>query len=399
MRQFNRSNLHLRAGSSAVSPVVVTLLSGILLAIVVLIIVVVTSTGSSVKNEHTGSDDNDNAIGEGTTAHRRELKSAPQSSKPVGDPNRIIETLKPGRTYRVVVKAGMSSRVEDRDWGVNSVVSLAYAAELVINRKIESNDGKRIVEVRNFEVCRNAKILANVDELTIEFGLPGELFLVALETYAPGSTGAVDVFKPLLESVLRSGAQAALQDSATKTFAHIDSLSGKTVRIVYIDDVESGVDSIEPIACSLSSDERDFLFNTAVLSDCHLMNLSIAPGGDWKVDGSQFSGFMDPSLRGNTAGEIVIERFNDATENGRQVATLKIARGLIEIDDSDASHQRIGRFVPTGTMKYRIGDSYIESANLRGDFRIDQVSTDHLLFEARFKATPTLEVQYSCELQ
>ena len=44
------------------------------------------------------------------------------------DPNRIKETLQQGKTYAVVLKAGLESQVEDKAWGFRKVVSLAYYA-------------------------------------------------------------------------------------------------------------------------------------------------------------------------------------------------------------------------------------------------------------------------------
>jgi hypothetical protein len=373
--------------SEATNHVVIVLLSGILLALVVLIVVALTS-------------------GKGCYVYPGQAPTsasaaAPLPQKPVNDPNRIKETLKVGRTYRGVLKAGFSARAEDEDWGVRTVASLAYAAETVVNRTIEANNGKRVVELRHFEVCRNVKILAEVEDLQIDLGLPGDILLGAITAIQPevGVTiGVVAEFaKPIAEGVLKAESTAALKQHAAKTFAFVDTLAGKKVRITYVDGL--GVESVVPVGCKLSDEERNFLQTTAVLSDCHLMDLKIQPGGRWTVDALQLGGFIDPTLRSIPTGEIRIQRERDVEENGKIMAVLRVAEGVVTLEESDNSSHTVGRFVPKGTLRYNLADNYIQSGNLQGTFNIEQVSTNHILFKASLRVQPTMQVNYSCQLK
>ena len=52
-----------------------------------------------------------------------------------------------------------------------------------------------------------------------------------------------------------------------------------------------------------------------------------------------------------------------------------------------------------GTLRYNITDGYVDNIGLTGDVRIEEVSQDHLLFEASFKSRPELKANYSCKMR
>jgi hypothetical protein len=375
------------------NPIIVILLSGILLALLILVSVILLngraigpSTGAAA------------AVPDGTKIDRTALKDPPTpAQKAVGNADRIKETLRAGKTYRVVLKATFDARVADKDWGVKQVITLVYAAEMLVNRTIESNDGKRIVELRAFEKCRNVKLLCNVEHVSIELGPLGVLALGALDYLGPGSAEAIVAAKPIAELLLGTTAQQVLNDKATKAFARVDGLSGKRVRITYLDG--AGVESLEPVGCNLTGDERDLLFSTAVLSDCYILpDLTLKPGQTWTVDGSELGGFLDPTLRGIPEGEIVVIRDADQTTDGKQFAVLRIQSGFLRINATDDKAHRVGTFEPHGKMKYSIDDGYVTIASLNGRATFERVSRDHILFEASFQTQPTMKVLYSCKM-
>lgn len=327
-----------------------------------------------------------------------DVSKTPKSPEPINKPARIRETLHDGKTYRVVVKAGFDAKVEDKDYAINKVITLVYAFDMALTRKIESNNGSRVVELRHIETCRSLKFLCNVDNVAIELGPHGTLLLGALEFAQPGTNKVVAVAKPIVEAMLKSGAQVMAKDQAAKAVGHIESLSGKKVRITYVDGV--GVESVEPVGCTLDDSERDFLLRTAVLSDCYLLpNVKSTPGQSWEVDDSQFSGFLDPSVRAIPDGRITIRRGDDQQLDGKQVATLAVAKGVLKLNTSDKVANRVGTFMPRGKLLFNITDGYISAADLAGDLVLETVSKNHLLFEAKFKTKPRLQVSYSCQME
>ena len=394
MKRWLREQKRFLRGST--SPVVVVLLAGILVALIGLIIVMTTQGRSEPTDS--GPDRSQPSVAAGQTVHRSELPDPPPRPEPVGNPNRIRETLQEGKTYHAVVKFGLESRAEDRAWGLKEVIAVAYAAEMVVERKIEVNDGHRIVERRHFVTSRNVKLLCDVEDLSLDLGLPGTLLLGALEYVQPGSTAVLATAQPLVQGILSSASQSQANAAAVKAVAHVDSLSGKSVKITYVDDI--GVEAIEPIGCSLSAEERDFVFNTAILSDCYILpDVAIKTGQSWTVDGAQLAGFLDPSMRGRPSGEVVIARGPDTTENDKAYGHLEIQSGVVLVNASDDSTRRVGSFEPQGSLRYDITDGFVDRASLTGRFQFEEVSTDHLLFETSFRTRPTLQIEYSCTIR
>ncbi len=382
------------------SPAVLLLLAGILVALVVLISVLVTQRGdgapgsASTERPEAGATP---AVADGQQVRRSELPAPPKPPEPIADPDRIKETLRAGATYHVVIKAGLDARATDRAWWRKEVIHVAYLAEMAIDRTIEANDGKRVVELRRFVAARNVKLLCTVEDAAIDLGAPGALLLGALAYLRPDAGAAVVAAKPIADAILRIGAQEAAKDQATRAVAHVDSLAGKAVRITYVDGV--GVEAIEPVGCTLTAEERDFVFGTAALSDCYLWDLKKAVGQRWAVDGSQLAGLLDPSLRGTAEGEVGLIRDADGGEGGKAYAALRIEGGTLTIDASDASRRRIGSFTPRGTLRFSLADKVVEAATLGGRFDLEEVSTDHILFETSFRARPTLTVEYACSIR
>ena len=357
-------------------PLVVVLLAGIFITLVALLLVVILRKGG----ENNGP------------------PPPPPPPKQIDNPNRVQEIARKGKTYTMQLKGGFDARIEDKDWGIKQVINVAFAFEMPVTRTIESNDGRKIVELRQFGMITTTKLLSEVEAVKFDIGTLGTTLLVGgLEAAAPGSGMVALGAKAVAEAMLQTGAQMLLDENA-KAFGSIDSLSGKKVRIVYVDG--QGVTSVEPIDCELSESERDYVFTTAVLSDYYAMpDMEIKPGGTWTIDGGQLGGLLDPTLRGLARGEVVVARGSDREEGGKQLAQLRIQRGFLTIDTSDASRRRIGRFEPRGTLTYNITDSHIQAADMSGIMRIEDVSKDHILFEARFFTQPKLQISYSCAMQ
>lgn len=399
-----------RAGQT--NPVIVVLLALIFAALLVLIGVVVfggkekeperptpaKSGSTSAGSTRTAPQPKPVAVESDVTVTRSQQATPPAAPpKPVAKPQRIKETLQAGKTYRIVIKEGVQSRVEDGDWGLKVVVNITYAGEHEILRKIESNDGHRIVELRQFVRSRNIKVLSQVEQAKLDLGTSGTLVLFALEYLAPGTLEAVAVGKPVFDQLFKEGAQQVLNDESAKVLAAADSLVGKQVRIVYLDG--TGVESLTPVGCTLTDDERDFIFDTAVLSDCYILpEINKKPGESWTVAGSQFAFLFDPSWRGRPVGDVILKRDKDQDVAGQPHAIMKVERGVVTLNATDQNTKRLGTFTPKGQMNYSLTSNHVDSALLHGTLTIEQMSKDHLLFPAVFKATPTMQIDYFCEI-
>ena len=172
-------------------------------------------------------------------------------------------------------------------------------------------------------------------------------------------------------------------DQSAKAFVEVDRLSGKKVRLTYVDG--KGVVKVQPVKGELSAAERDFLMASVLVSDSLIVpDADIKIGNRWSVDGSNFGNLMDPGLLARTSGEVVLERAPDHIIGGKATRHIKVAGGRILFDDSDPKVGRVGHFDAEGSSLYfSPEDQVIIQARLKGQAQLEKFSKDHLLFEAR----------------
>ncbi|MDW8224273.1 MAG: hypothetical protein RMJ82_15130, partial [Gemmatales bacterium] len=324
--------------------------------------------------------------------------TAPPPPPTVGRPDRLRDILQEGKTYDVITTADLTAPVRSKEWGFTTTVQMAYRAEMHMRRTIEKNDGRRIVELRKIMDCRMLKATSNVD-VRFNSTEPGVLVLRILDDLLTKGTVtqiAALVIQPIC-AVAAGVVQDEITDANTKASAWMDSLSGKTVRIVFEDG--QGVVSLEPVGCTLSQEEQDFLFTAAVITDAFLMpDVSSAPGTTWDVDGSAFSDFLPPSWRGTPRGTLRIIRERDFQEGGIKYAMLALDKGTIIVNATDQTKTRLASLTPRGTLKYNITDGHIETAELNAEGSMEEASRDHLLFETRFETSPRVRLTYRCRI-
>jgi hypothetical protein len=327
----------------------------------------------------------------------------------VGDPDRVRQVLRPGKTYVTHTKGTLHALGVDKDWGLSTAVTINYAFEAQVDREIKSNDGVTVVEVRHFRDVRSLKIDTRLEDLRIELGSAGDFLLAGLgalavafpESGAPAAVGLVKALdgtsaKSVLTALRTVGVSperlAGLDAAAVKVFGQVDRLSGKAVRLTYRDG--EGVIAVEPVRGEMTEAERDFHLASVLLSDAFIVPAGEVPvGRQWKVDGRNFANLIDPGLRARTEGEVMLQRTESLQHGPRQI---NVVGGAIHLDASDHREGRLGRFVPEGSLYYAAEEPYVVGARLSGRAKMEKFSKDHLLFEAHFTHEPTLDLSYSC---
>ena len=315
---------------------------------------------------------------------------------PLADPGRVKRSLRAGETYVVRVKGGFTgpaTYVEYR--GNERAVRLAHAFETIQHRTIESNDSQRIVELRHFERVWAVTLLSDAEEPALDLGPPGEPLLDAFRGCEPHVGMRRVAPKAVAEAILRNPDRAVAANATTAALWESDSLSGKTVRITYVDGV--GVESIEPVGCTLAAVDGGFLFRLPVLWQGHLLAGKRNPNGTWTVDATQLRGLTPPSLREIPGGKIVIERTRDYRQGGTQRAKLRIRR-------PPSGRPAEYPFSPVGTFQYDLGESRITAATLRWRaprdcltalFPPTEPAFSHLVLETE----PTIALHYCCKIR
>ncbi len=328
---------------------------------------------------------------------------------------RVRKTVQEQMVYDSLLTWKMYGRVEDKKWGARALLNLSYGGEANLIRTVEKNDGEEIIVLYDFQSIKSVEILCDVESVKLDFmskitpGMGRTLSVASLwlapvfNSIVPGSgtvlaVGGVAVplgAQTFLENLAKRGYKVAVStfknQDRMKVFGKIDSLEGKKVRVYHRG---GAVEEIEPVGCDLTESERNFCANLGVLADYHIMpNLDVKIGETWRVRADNFSNMLDPSLRGVPSGALEITR---RKSEDRNLATLEITAGTMELDSSDTKSIRLGKCVPRGTMTYDLTDGFVKEAVFEADMSVERMSKKHILFETRFKSNPKLEIEYEC---
>lgn len=391
------------------NPLVVILLGGILLALIALIVLIL------MQGKQGDSDEEKNTspppiveIPEGETVTRDKLKeeggNPPTPSRPV-DTNRVQQTYKPGQSYRALLQVSVEARGEHHDWGITTNSQTNYVGEAQTLRTIESNDGTTLVLVQEFERARSISAWSKLTGLRIELPQRLETLLDLTGSFLGGGEGAGDWREIPLKSVNRvfenelllDGLNHLMEDPSAKLFTFFDTLEGKKVRITYVNG--KGVNRIEALKGALNPDERDMIMATSVISDTYILpDLESEPGDQWTIYGQDMLPVLDPSLRATVTGALTARRGEDGGTAQRPTAEVFLERGILDLHEADHSAATTARWAPRGRMSFDFQDDIVVYAELDGEFRIQERSIDHWIFEARWSVEPDYKIHYRNEV-
>ena len=336
----------------------------------------------------------------GQLVKREHLAAEPIPVQLLGDPQRLRNAFQAGRTYETLLKGGLVCRLEDGlDWLGHA--HLAYVFEVLAHRTIESNDGRRIVEVRHFENVSMVKLITGAPgtpNLEIDLGKPGRPVLKPLRP-PQATTGFVELSPRLVgDAILSAGSRAAVDDQPSSACLRIDALSGKTIRMTYLDGL--GVESIEPIGCALGPLHVEFLFHTSLAADSYFLSQSWGPSGKPRaLDASHLGVFLDPSLHAVVEGRT---RVRQSTEHAQDGIHLRICQrqdeNVLQLRSVRPSRQMVGKLVLEGNLHSDPRGRYIQAANLSGTLCVQVLPQDSFLFGDVFGSQPEVALSYHCTL-
>lgn len=334
------------------------------------------------------------AVAEGRVARWPGPSHGP--SKALADPGRVRATLKVGRTYLVRAKGGFVAAATYADHhGRRRAAHVAHAFEAVFSRTIEENDGERIVELRRFGRIW-AVTLLSTEDLALDLGPPGEPLLETLQGAEPHEGIRRIAPRRVAEAILRTPAEAVVEDPAARAFWESNSLSGKTVRLTYVDGV--GVESVQPVGCTLSAVDSDVLFRAPVLWHGYVLsNGRNNPGHVWSVDAAQLMDRIPPVMPGISQNEILVNRDRACRQNGKQTVSLRILGAAAERPDRHT-------FSPTGTIQFDLRDGLAAAAKLSWRARRDCLTrlyppVGHALPRVELHEEPTVTLDYRCDVR
>ena len=242
----------------------------------------------------------------GNLVKRSDLPATPRPLRLLDHPMRVRQLLRPGSTFLVRSKGGFVARTRSSAIGPEDQVrNLACAFESVLTRTITDNDGRRIVEDYHFTSVRTAW-LASDRLLELELGSPDKPLLENIKE-ADGFAGTKPVaLAPVADAILKSGMHDAAHNAIDEAVIAVDSLSGKTVRITFVDGV--GVESIKPLGCDLTDWELKYLLSLPVVSDAYIVppKKESEPPGDHFAPGAVLASLLGPAMHGSRLSDTVI---------------------------------------------------------------------------------------------
>jgi hypothetical protein len=318
---------------------------------------------------------------------------APGSPTAVADPQRVKSILPTGMTYIVSVTGGFVAGLREADYGHNRRLNVAYMFEMRYRRTIESNDGRRIVERRCFQEVRMAKIVSPADDMRLRSSESNGPILDNIEFPDPGSGIVVGPMHTVARAMLSYGVDSVAADPRSRAFLEHDALSGKTVRLTFVDG--QGVISVEPIDWTLTSSAAYHLLCQPILH----MNLIPGQGSSGSrnctVDLGHLAHFLDPSVAPSHPTDVLIEPAG--TREGtcdRYSLSLVWDEDTDEPVDIDDVYRTTSE--PIGVLEYDSTAGIVTAATVNWPMIAVDVSGWRLLYEQwhQFEQAPVLSICY-----
>jgi hypothetical protein len=345
--------------------------------------------------------------------------------KPINQPSYLQMLRQEGKTYGSIVLGKLTGRASKSDWGMQGATYFTYLYGLESTGKILKNDGVTIVEERTFNKVQE-ELLVSEYEVGIDLGSRIRSLVDLAESIGKdvGSESVKDLAQTVKAMdgttlpIKKGWVDAARKAGMFTDFPQVDPakferelrmftqgtndrlLEGKTVRITFVDG--QGIKTIEPVHCTLSEKERDVIIRSNFALDHYIFpDRQVSPGDDWTVDGDTFSSFLDPRLVGKAGGKVTILRTADFVgADGAISKKLKLTDGNIVVRETGSSQAVTGQLTGMkGVLTIPDAVHVVTSALLSGYADYQNVSTDHLLFEAKHTVKPKFEIKYQCSVE
>lgn len=353
-------------------------------------------------------------------------------ANPIRPKQMVMETRPAGRSYLTQVNVKLEGRASHADWGLGGGGNVTFAASMAYKSDILENDGLTVVERRAYQTMAGT-LVAGVDRMRFQFLNPRMardtlIYFLASEWpgAAPAANRAMDwilgeLGVTLTEKDIQFNEKIILTRKDRQLFvsARLDSIAGKTFLITYRND-GTGIQTVEPEygAAMLPEEERlirggCYLFDAAFLGD------EVRKEGDrWTINAGVFGNLLAGALHGQPTGQLGLvrrpdQRRPDATGEVRDHIMLEIEpattadvtlRQLVR-REQHMTYEESGKIrgltgqaqfihIPADEKTNRPTEMYLHLLRAKGLADLQTRSRDHLLFEARFEASPTVEIEY-----
>jgi hypothetical protein len=349
-----------------------------------------------------------------------DVKPEPDRYPPINQPEKLRLIREVGYDYTTIAVGEVGGSGSGKDFGIKGEFKYKYFYSFETKATVEKNDGRKIVELRQFK-CTDTLIIdpvsvglsLNKDEIV---KISGVIYLIgglidAVGGGGGGTTGGIFVAEAIhgqngqsLFTIRADQVRAFNKWLKSDAFdperairaiipgADLKILDGKTVRIVYEDG--KGITSCTPIDCTLSTHERDLITRTNAFADNYVFPDATRPVGDcWDIPADNMGSFIDPRLRGSIFGTVKICRIADSMAQGGVVYRMRIdANQTITLAKDKGGRNESGTITITGgEMELPADVAIVTRVETEGSAEYQDLSTDHLLVALEIRSRPSFK--------
>ena len=319
--------------------------------------------------------------------------------KRIEEPGLLLAAFPAGRAFDVMIRGELSAILDDLDDSRRRREHVLQAVEMKYRRTIESNDGYRVVERRDFETVRRAKLLVPVGA--------GQVSSCPFATWSldevpfPSSAEGIYIVpaQQLATSLLRPEACRFVERVGGRGFLEEDDLSGRSIRLTHVDGV--GIESLETLGWHANREQLQYLAAQSIFLQIGLSKSVLSDERHPDILSKQFSELVpDPFTWIRRNVPIRVTRLNEVPTSLTAQTTLQL-RVETAFPDNPGD-VNVGQQVNwmRGILDYDNHTSLLKSAVMRYHANFLLWSRYHLFFETTTaESNADFVVSYRCSVR
>ncbi len=313
-----------------------------------------------------------------------------------------------GVFYRTTVTSTVQGQVEDKNWGLEKKVTLVHEGEVDFIRQVKAVNADHTEVIVGLEVLSARDLEVRLDLADATLDLPpavGVLGKAAKKIIFTGPSGvAAGVASEKAAEWLRS-AENRQRVLSRVNFA-VTAVTGKGIEEHLLDAKLQPLEAYEGLTAdytyeagaglvdfqtkaTLSKAQEERVKNFSVYSEAYLLPDTDPDGpAEWDVDVRTIAHLLAPTGDLDVSGTLTLKRESTYGNETR----LKIVKGKVVFSGGTDKAKVLGTWAARGSLYYDLATHNIIEGNLTGAVSLERRSTDHVLFEEKFKTEPTYRV-------
>jgi hypothetical protein len=313
-----------------------------------------------------------------------------------------------GMFYRTVVTSTVQGRIEDKNWGLEKSVTLIHEGETDLLREVKSvaSDHREVVVGLEILSARDLEVRLDLDDVKLD--LPpavGIISKTARKFLLPGPADAVtEIATDRVTDWLKSDANR--QKVLSRLNVAVEAVTGKGIEDHLLEARLQPLEAYEGLTAeytyqageglvdfqtqaTLSKEQENRVKNFSVYSEAYLLPDPDPDGPDeWDVDVKTIAHLLAPSGDLDVSGTLTMKRDSTSANETR----IRIVRGKVVFSGASDTKEVLGTWAARGSLYYNLKTHTIVEGTLTGSVSLERKSTDHVLFEEKFKSEPTYRI-------